>query len=198
MAFCKPISPGFFDFSLTPGYNYPHKENFTVFTRLGVRLSDMYHVYLGLGTNLGQREKNLQNAIDGLGEAIYLTAVSPIYETTAWGVTDQPDFLNMCAAGETTMPPIQLLGFVKQLEVQLGRKPEKRWGPRLIDIDILLYEELVVRSLKLDVPHKGMADRATVLLPLADIAPDLLFPLTGQTVGQLLAAVDSSGVRPYP
>ena len=127
-----------------------------------------------------------------------VTAVSPIYETAAWGVMDQPDFLNMCAAGETVMPPFQLLAFVKELEVQLGRKPEKRWGPRLIDIDILLYEGLNVRSERLDVPHKGMADRATVLVPLADIAPDLIHPLTGKTVSELLAAVDSSGVRPFP
>lgn len=158
----------------------------------------MYHVYLGLGTNLGQREKNLQNALEGLGQAVKITAVSPIYETEAWGVTDQPDFLNMCAAGETAMPPLQLLAFVKQAEIDLGRKPEIRWGPRLIDIDILLYEELIVRSLKLDVPHKGMVERATVLVPLADIAPDLVHPLTGQTVIELLSAVDISGIRPFP
>jgi 2-amino-4-hydroxy-6-hydroxymethyldihydropteridine diphosphokinase len=158
----------------------------------------MYHVYLGLGTNLGQRAKNLQNALAGLGEGLKITAVSPVYETEAWGVTDQPDFLNMCAAGETVMPPFQLLAFVKQIEVELGRKPEKRWGPRLIDIDILLYEELIVRAFELDVPHKGLADRATVLVPLADIAPDLVHPLNGQTVIELLAAVDKSSIRPLP
>lgn len=157
----------------------------------------MYHVYLGLGTNLGRREENLKNAIEGLEEVLKITAVSPIYETAAWGVTDQPDFLNNCIAGETELPPYSLLAFVKGLEVRLGRKPEKRWGPRLIDIDIQLYEELNVRSLNLDVPHKGMTERATVLIPLADIAPDLVHPLTGKTVSELLSGIDTTGVRPY-
>ena len=90
-----------------------------------------------------------------------------------------------------------LLAFVKDLEVRLGRQPDKRWGPRLIDIDILLYEEIIVRSAQLDVPHQGLPERATVLIPLADIAPDLVHPLTGKTIADLLAGVDITGVRPY-
>jgi 2-amino-4-hydroxy-6-hydroxymethyldihydropteridine diphosphokinase len=158
----------------------------------------MYSVYLGLGSNLGDREKMLASAVEGLKEQVEITAVSPIYETAAWGVVDQPDFLNMCVAGKTELEPLALLAFVKELEVRLGRKPTKRWGPREIDIDILLYEGLVVRSEKLDVPHKGMAERATVLIPLADIAPDLVHTISGKTVAQLLAEVDRSGVLPYP
>lgn len=157
----------------------------------------MYHIYLGLGTNLGRREENLAKAVERLGEAVKITAVSPIYETEAWGVKDQPDFLNMCVAGETILPPFSLLRFVKELEVRLGRQPKERWGPRLIDIDILLYEELIVRSFHLDVPHQGLPDRATVLVPLADIASDLVHPLTGKTIAELLTGVDAAGVRPY-
>lgn len=158
----------------------------------------MYVVYLGLGSNLGDRAKNLETAVTGLGEAMRITAVSPIYETEAWGLVDQPDFLNMCVAGQTTLPPRELLRFVKQLEVQMGREPAVRWGPRLIDIDILLYEGLVVRSADLNVPHAGFAERATVLVPLADIAPELGYSLGRRRVGELAASVDRSGIRPYP
>ncbi len=157
----------------------------------------MYHVYLGLGTNLGEREANLGAALKGLEEEVRITAVSPIYETAAWGVENQPDFLNMCISGETALAPCPLLHFVKALEKEIGRKKVIHWGPRLIDIDVLLYEELIVRAHDLDVPHLGMASRATVLVPLADIAPDAVHPLSGRTVSELLAGVDKAGVRPY-
>jgi 2-amino-4-hydroxy-6-hydroxymethyldihydropteridine diphosphokinase len=157
----------------------------------------MYTVYLGLGSNLGAREEALAKAVDGLAEVMEITAVSPIYETAAWGVVDQPDFLNMCAAGKTKLAPFELLDYVKALEVRIGRRPTHHWGPRVIDIDILIYEDLVVRSPTLDVPHVGVPERATVLIPLADIAPDLIHPLTGRSILQLLDEVDKSGVRPY-
>ncbi|MFL7837777.1 MAG: 2-amino-4-hydroxy-6-hydroxymethyldihydropteridine diphosphokinase [Candidatus Promineifilaceae bacterium] len=157
----------------------------------------MYHVYLGLGTNLGRREENIDNSIIGLANVVEITAVSPLYETAPWGVTDQPDFLNNCVAGKTTLAPLALLRFVKKLEEDLGRTPTRRWGPRLIDIDILIYEELNVRSAVLNVPHKGIEERATVLVPLADIAPDLVHPLLGKTIAELLAKINTTGVRPY-
>jgi 2-amino-4-hydroxy-6-hydroxymethyldihydropteridine diphosphokinase len=157
----------------------------------------MYEVYLGLGSNLGDREKSLESAVTRLGEAVQITAVSPLYETEAWGPVDQPDFLNACASGLTTYPPRELLRFVKDLELRLGRQPAERWGPRLIDIDILLYDGLVVRAADLNVPHAGFAERATVLVPLADIAPDLVHPLSGESVSELVALLDTSGVRPY-
>ncbi len=157
----------------------------------------MYHVYLGLGTNVGQREENLQAAIARLAEAVEITEVSPIYVTAPWGVTDQPEFLNLCVSGLTALSPCPLLHFAKTLEVQLGRRKVIHWGPRLIDIDILVYEELNVRAHDLDVPHKGLPERAFVLAPLADIAPDLVHSLTGKTITELMAAVDTSGVWPY-
>jgi 2-amino-4-hydroxy-6-hydroxymethyldihydropteridine diphosphokinase len=154
-------------------------------------------VYLGLGTNLGDRAANLKRAIVGLDEGIAVTAVSPIYETDAWGVEDQPDFLNMCVSGETNLSPNELLQFVKRLEIRLGRTPSERWGPRLIDIDILFYDLLNVNEPDLTLPHKGLADRATVLVPLADIAPDLQHPILKKRIVDLLKIVGRSGVRPF-
>jgi len=152
-------------------------------------------VYLGLGTNLGDRTANINRAIDGLTEEVLITAVSPVYETDAWGVVEQPDFLNMCVAGETNLSPNSLLMFVKKLESRLGRITSERWGPRLIDIDILFYDLLVLQELALTIPHKGVANRATVLIPLADIAPDLLHPIELKRISELLEIADKSGVR---
>lgn len=157
----------------------------------------MFHVYLGLGSNVGQREDYLKQAVQGLADFVEISAESPVYETAAWGVRNQPDFLNMCLAGATWLTPFALLDRVKDLEIQIGRTPTTRWGPREIDIDILIYEELVTRSRRLDVPHKGMAERASVLVPLADIAPELIHPLSGLTVLEMLRDVETSGVKPY-
>lgn len=154
-------------------------------------------VYLGLGTNLGDRTTNINHAIEGLEEEVLVTAVSPMYETDAWGVEEQPDFLNMCVAGETNLSPYSLLLFVKQLESRLGRIASERWGPRLIDIDILFYDLLILQEPMLTIPHKGVVDRATVLVPLADIAPDLLHPVELKPICDLLESVDKSGVRPF-
>ncbi len=158
----------------------------------------MHTVYLGLGSNLGSRLTKLRLAIAGLGEKLTITAESPIYETEPWGVTDQPDFLNMCIEGKTKLGPHELLEFVKQIESSLGRRLRKRWGPREIDIDILFYDELILEDPLLTIPHKGVVERATVLLPLAEIAPDLRHPSSKKTVGELLSQVDTSGIVRYP
>lgn len=152
-------------------------------------------ILMSLGTNVGQRRQNLRRAVRGLQEQIALTAVSPVYETEPWGLTDQPDFLNLCLAGYTTTPPKALLSFCKNLEDEIGREPTVRWGPRLIDIDLLFYDDLVLQEGKLTIPHPRIDGRAFVLIPLADIAPDFVHPQTGETIAQMATAVDPSTVR---
>lgn len=156
-----------------------------------------HQVYLGLGSNLGDRKVHLDAAIAGLPPEVQVTAVSPIYETRAWGIEDQPDFLNMCLRGETVLEPVDLLYYVKRLEVELGRKPGVRWGPRTIDIDILFYDDLILSLPGLTIPHPGAGERATVLVPLADIAPALVHPQLDASVAWLAARADLAGIHPY-
>ncbi|NKQ34495.1 MAG: 2-amino-4-hydroxy-6-hydroxymethyldihydropteridine diphosphokinase [Chloroflexi bacterium] len=155
----------------------------------------MRDIYLGLGTNLGNRRRNLERAVLGLASALTVTAVSPIYASEPWGITDQPEFLNICLAGRTAVSPAELLPFIKNLEVELGRQETIKWGPRLIDIDILLYADWIVQSDDLTIPHAFMTERAFVLRPLADIAPDVIHPVNGLTVAEMAAAVDSAGLQ---
>lgn len=158
----------------------------------------MNDIFLGLGTNLGERIQNLQKAVDELAAGMTITAVSPVYETPPWGVADQPDFLNICLAGLTEKSPKALLTFIKSTENALGRTPTYRWGPRLIDIDLLFYDQMQIEEDDLVVPHPRLHERAFVLAPLADIAPDLRHPPTGRTIRQLLAQVDTREIRPLP
>ena len=157
----------------------------------------MQTIYLGLGTNLGDRAANLQAAIAGLAEKMVITAVSPIYQTPPWGVVAQPDFLNLCVAAECDLGPKELLAFVKNLEIEIGREPAVRWGPRLIDIDLLFYSDQIIEAENLTVPHPGMAERIFVLRPLADIVPDFVHPVLYQTIMQLCQAVENEGIRPF-
>jgi 2-amino-4-hydroxy-6-hydroxymethyldihydropteridine diphosphokinase len=150
-----------------------------------------------LGSNLGNRLENLQAALRSMPPAIRPLAQSPIYETSPWGYTDQPDFLNQVVLAETDLPPQRLLARLKSIEASLGRLPNFRYGPRLIDLDILFYDDLVLQTPSLTIPHPHLAERAFVLAPLADLAPDLRYSAQGQTVRQLLEAVDSRGVRRY-
>lgn len=157
----------------------------------------MHTVYLGLGTNLGDRVANLERALLGLRDVWEETAVSPIYETEPWGDLDQPTFLNLCAAGQTQLSPQALLRFIKQLEVEIGRTPTRRWGPRLIDIDILFYDDLILESELLVIPHKHLAERPFVLVPLAAIAPNLLHPQLAQTISTLRDKLDDKSIHEY-
>jgi 2-amino-4-hydroxy-6-hydroxymethyldihydropteridine diphosphokinase len=150
--------------------------------------------YLALGTNLGERRANLQRAVAALPPEVRPLSQSPVYETPAWGYEDQAPFLNMVLKAETELEPQALLAHLKRLEAGLGRTPSFRWGPRLIDIDILLYDALVLDTPDLTIPHARLHERAFVLVPLADLAPDLVHPVLGQSIEQLLAAVDKAGI----
>jgi 2-amino-4-hydroxy-6-hydroxymethyldihydropteridine diphosphokinase len=154
-------------------------------------------IYLALGSNLGDRYAILRAAITALPPAVYVVQESPVYETRPWGYTDQPTFLNMTLKGETALEPVELLQRLKNLETGLGRQPSVRWGPRLIDLDILFYSDLVLETQGLVIPHPHLQERAFVLVPLADLVPDLLHPVFGQSIRDLLAGVDVSGVKPY-
>lgn len=143
-------------------------------------------VYLGLGGNTGQRAHNLSRALLRLSltPGIQLSALSPIYETAAWGVENQPDFLNMVAAARVSLDPQSLLSRLKGLERQLGRTPGLRWGPRPVDIDVLLFGDRAIHSPELTVPHLHLCDRQFVLVPLLHIAPQLTLP-GGQLIRDL-------------
>jgi 2-amino-4-hydroxy-6-hydroxymethyldihydropteridine diphosphokinase len=157
----------------------------------------VHSVYLALGTNLGDRLANLETAISALPPMVRIQARSPIYETPPWGVTDQPAFLNMVLRGDTELKPFRLLWQLKRLEVRQGRLPARHWGPRLIDIDMLFYDDLVLDAPGLTLPHPRLHQRAFVLVPLADLAPDLVHPLLGRTIRDLLTSVDTTGVKRY-
>lgn len=154
-------------------------------------------VYLALGTNLGNRLANLSAALQALPPAVQLLSASPVYQTPPWGYLDQPAFLNQVIRAQTALSPLELLDFLKRLETRLGRLPGVRYGPRLIDLDILLYDDLQLETPGLTIPHPRLAERAFVLVPLADLAPDLCPPGASLTVSQMLAQVDRSGIERY-
>ena len=144
--------------------------------------------YLGLGANIGERHENLKRAIQLLnaGPHVEVTKESSIYETAPYGKTDQPDFLNMVLEVETNLEPIELLEFCLSVENELGRVREEVWGPRIIDIDVLMYEDLEIDIDNLIVPHEEMHLRKFVLEPLNEIAPNAVHPTFNKTVKELL------------
>lgn len=146
-------------------------------------------VYLALGSNLGDREENLRAAIGRLRDVMMLDALSAVYETAPMYVTDQPAFLNMAAGGETELAPLDLLDRLKRMEAEIGRVPSIRNGPRAIDLDILYHGDTVLRTDRLTLPHPRIGERAFVLAPLADIAPDWRGPGETRTVAERLAGV---------
>lgn len=155
----------------------------------------MKTVYLGLGSNLGDRRVNLRQAVESLQTSgVNITRRSSVYETAPQDLVEQPWFMNMVVEAETAMFPRQLLACVHRIEADLGRRRLIAKGPRIIDIDILLYGSAVVEAPDLTIPHPRMQDRRFVLEPLEEIRPGLVHPLTHRTIRSMIAQVSNQEV----
>lgn len=157
--------------------------------------SEAVTAYLCLGSNLGNRQENLDKALDLLSQRMQIRKVSSLYDTEPVGNTEQPRFLNLVCQINTRLSPEELLTLAKGIELKMGRTPGKRNAPRIIDIDILLYGDSVVETEELEIPHPRIAERAFVLFPLAEIAPGAVHPVNGKTAKEMLNEVtETQGV----
>jgi len=143
-------------------------------------------IYIALGSNLGDKKRNLQEALQRLKDKkITVAVVSDFFETEPYGVTDQPGFLNAAAEIKTGLSPLALLNVLLRIEQEMGRKRIRHWGERNIDLDLLLYDDLVVNLPELRIPHPDMQNRDFVLRPLAQIAPETVHPVIQKTIAEL-------------
>jgi 2-amino-4-hydroxy-6-hydroxymethyldihydropteridine diphosphokinase len=154
-------------------------------------------VYLALGSNLGDRLANLKQAIAALTPQMDVKAKSPVYETPPWGYENQPKFLNQVIQATTYLEPEPLLKHLKRLEVALGRKASVPNGPRSIDMDILFYDDLILNKPSLIIPHPRLHERPFVLLPLMDLAPDIVHPVRKQSVRDMAALCNTEGIEKF-
>jgi len=157
-------------------------------------MANLNRVYLGLGSNLGGRQSNLLQALQYIQTRVSIKKVSSFYETEPVGYADQPKFLNAVCCVETELSPRDMLQFIKWIEKRMGRADSFRNAPRVIDIDILFYNDIAVSSDDLQIPHSRLHDRAFVLVPMAEIAPDLVHPLLNVTVAEMLRKAEPAGV----
>lgn len=150
----------------------------------------MSRIFLSIGSNLGDRQANCEMAMAHLtARGVRIIRASAMHETKPWGVLDQPDFMNLAVEADSSHDPRALLSIIKQIELDMGRVASRRWGPRLIDIDILLYDMAVLDEPDLVVPHPQMHERAFVLDPLCEIAPDVMHPILNKSASDLLRAL---------
>jgi len=151
--------------------------------------------YIGLGSNLGDRIRNLQGALDRFGSIGVIKSVSSAYETKPWGVEGyQPRYLNQVAEVETTLDPLEVVTELLSIEFAMGREREEKNASRTLDLDLLIHGDTILEASGVTVPHPRMHERAFVLVPLAEIAPSLVHPVLGKTVAELLTDSDRSGI----
>jgi 2-amino-4-hydroxy-6-hydroxymethyldihydropteridine diphosphokinase len=157
-----------------------------------------HFAYIALGSNLGDRLENFRKVLQRVAPAAAVQRISSVYETEPWGITEQPKFLNMAAEVKTALSPRALLRVLKLLEEKIGRTKEVRNGPRIIDLDLIFFDDVAVSSDELEIPHPRMEGRAFVLGPLSELIPDHVHPLHGGTVTEMLARCDKRGIEPFP
>lgn len=153
----------------------------------------MFNVFIGLGSNLGNRTENCLEAIELLSDFTIIKSVSSFYETKPVGNEDQPKFINAVAKVNTLLSPLNLLTSLKTVEKQLGRETTDRWGPRTMDLDILIYEDFVLESQELTIPHKELLNRRFVLEPLCEIEPWLEHPIEKKTISTIFKELEDDG-----
>lgn len=146
----------------------------------------MHKVFFSIGGNIGDRHSNLEQAVQEIGKKVgKILSISTIYETKAWGIENQPDFLNQALLVETKLSPLATLDVVLNIELGMGRIRERKWYTRLIDIDLLFFDHQIIESERLTIPHPFLAERNFVLAPLAEIAPDFIHPVFQRRISDL-------------
>ena len=148
--------------------------------------------FLGLGTNLGTREKNLQIAINYLNAHFELSNISSIYHTKPWGKTDQQAFINLAISIETNMNIFEVLDIILEIESRMGRERKEKWGERLIDIDILLWDNHIINESNLKIPHNFLIQRDFAMAPILEIAPDILYPPNNDKLSNYIEKLDDN------